>query len=242
MRQASSTGPAVQPRRDRGVLGAGWLGLLAALAYLAGLAWEQPSLCLVTKPLPVLCLLVIVRRLGQGAYARALALGLGLSALGDVLLELPEGFLLGLGAFLAAHLAYVSAFVGQCRDLSAWRALPFGLHAALFVRLLWPGLGALRAPVLVYVATIATMQWRAAACVGATPRGRRAEWLALVGAMTFAASDSLLGLDRFHAPLGRARVAVILLYWLGQCGLAASTWVGRSEGAASGAVPASDAR
>lgn len=209
---------------------------LAAVAYLAGLALERPGLCFVTKPLPVLGLLVAVCRRGRGAYASLLAVGLALSALGDVLLELPHGFLPGLGAFLAAHLAYVAAFVGQTRRLRAWRALPFVLYAGLFVSLLWPGLGALRAPVLAYVAAIASMQWRAAACIGATPRGRRSEWAALLGALTFALSDSLLGLDRFHSPLGEARVAVILFYWLGQYGLAVSTWIRPTHGAAGSRV------
>lgn len=200
------------------------LALLAALAYLVGLAFGLDGLCLVTKPLPVLGLLVAVLRRGQGTYARALAVGLGLSALGDVLLELPQGFLPGLAAFLTAHLAYVGAFLSVTRRLHAWRALPFVAHAALLLGALWPALGALRLPVLAYASAIASMQWRAAACIGSTPRGRRAEWLALAGAVTFALSDSLLGLDRFRAPLGPARVAVILLYWLGQYGLAVSAW------------------
>jgi hypothetical protein len=43
------------------------------------------------------------------------------------------------------------------------------------------------------------------------------------GAVLFGMSDTLIGLDRFHAALPDARLPIILLYWLGQLGIAAST-------------------
>ena len=92
-------------------------------------------------------------------------------------------FLPGLLAFLAAHVAYVAAFLSADRRPALGRALPFlawGLGAFALLR---PGLGPMAVPVAVYVAVICTMMWRAAARVGspgtpalaarARPRRRR---------------------------------------------------------------------
>lgn len=205
------------------------VGGAAALAYLLGLWFQAPSLRLIVKPLPVLALAawLLARSASRTSYAWRLALGLGLSALGDVLLELPSGFLPGLGAFLLAHLVYVAAFVGETRALRPLRALPFAAYGVTLFACLRSGLGSLAVPVAVYAAALSAMQWRAAACVGATGRGRLAEGLGLGGAVLFALSDSLIGLDRFHAPLAGARYAIILLYWAGQAGLALSARAGR---------------
>jgi YhhN-like protein len=66
------------------------------------------------------------------------------------------------------------------------------------------------------------MLWRAAARVGSPADDPRAARLGLLGALLFAASDSLIALDRFHAPLGAAGHAILPLYWLGQLGIALS--------------------
>lgn len=200
------------------------LGLSAALAYVAGLWWQAPTLRLWVKPLPVLALAAWVTSPSgaRGPYARRIALGLLLSALGDVLLELPSGFVPGLCAFLLAHCAYLAAFLGETRAPRLLRGLPFLAYGLALYALLARGLGALAAPVGVYAAALSAMQWRAAACLGSGMRGATAERLGFGGALLFALSDSLIGLDRFHAPLPGARYAIIALYWAGQTGLAFS--------------------
>ena len=50
----------------------------------------------------------------------------------------------------------------------------------------------------------------------------RSAWLAAGGAALFVLSDSLIGINRFVAPFEGARHAIILSYWLGQFGIAAS--------------------
>ena len=66
------------------------------------------------------------------------------------------------------------------------------------------------------------MVWRAAARVGHSGAPRPGEWAGLGGAILFALSDTLIALDRFHAPLAGVRVPIILLYWAGQLGIARS--------------------
>lgn len=196
------------------------LAVLAAGAYFAALAVGATGSRILTKPVPVLSLAAWAWCAERDRYARRLSVGLLLSAAADLLIE--WRFLAGLLVFLAAHLAYIAAFWTEARGLRALRALPFAAWGVLIVLLLSPGLGPLAAPVVVYTAAICTMLWRAAARVGSSGRGGRSEWAALAGALAFSASDTLIALDRFHAPIPGARVPIMLLYWAGQLGLALS--------------------
>lgn len=169
------------------------------------------------KPWPLVCLAIWVAREGEGLLGRLVALGLAVSAAADIVIE--RSFLAGLALFLVAHLVYVAAFVADERSPRVLRAIPFAAYAVLMYRLLAAGLGTLALPVALYAAAIASMMWRAAARVRP---GERAGWIALTGALGFGLSDTLLALHRFRAPVPGAAYAVILTYWAGQLGIAAS--------------------
>jgi alkenylglycerophosphocholine/alkenylglycerophosphoethanolamine hydrolase len=191
---------------------------LAVTLFFAASAAGAVTLRRLAKPLPALVLAIAVITSGRGVFRRGVLVGLLCSAGGDVLLD--RGlFLPGLGAFFAAHVAYVIAFVSDSRTPALLRALPFAGWGALLFARIRPGLGALTVPVVFYVAAICTMMWRAAARVGPGPgpRGARA---GLVGAVSFGLSDSLIAWDRFFAPIPRVSVPIMLLYWLGQAGIA----------------------
>jgi uncharacterized membrane protein YhhN len=159
-----------------------------------------------------------VLRSPRSAYRNRIAVGLLLSAVGDVAIE--RHFVAGLVAFLFAHVAYSAAFLSDTWRARWARAVPVAAYAAGFTLLLWPGLGPLRPAFLAYALAIGTMLWRAAAGVGHRGAPSRGEWAALAGAVLFAASDSLIALDRFRAPIPGASVAIMLLYWAGQSGIA----------------------
>ena len=197
--------------RDAGLLAA---AALAAAAYLVGLVFGLPGPWVLVKPVPALCLgaAVFAR---PGPLARWLGVGLVLSAVGDVALDLGT-FVGGLGAFLLAHLAYAVGFSSEGAPLRPARALPFLLWAGGTYAHLWSGFGSLWLPVGLYVLAITAMMWRAAARVPGPGAA-----LGLAGAISFAASDSLIAFDRFHAPIG-GRLAIMVLYWLGQLGIAGS--------------------
>jgi uncharacterized membrane protein YhhN len=196
------------------------VGLAAVAAYVVGLASGQPGLCLAAKPVPVLCL-TLWTMARPSRYARLLALGLLVSMAADVAIE--WSFLAGLGLFLVAHLVYVAAFLVGPTRLRLPRALPVLAALGIAYHAVAPGLGSLKGPVVAYMAAIGTMVWRAAARVGRGERARPGEWSALLGAVAFAASDTLIALDRFEAPIPGARYAIILLYWAGQLGIALSS-------------------
>ena len=199
------------------------IGILSAGAYCLGLVLDERRLSLLAKPLPVLCLLLWVLQGARGPYVRFVALGLAISLVADILIEV--SFLAGLATFLLAHVAYIVAFSADSPGWRPLQALPFLAWGAGVLVYLWPRLGQMRVPVVAYVVVICTMMWRAAARIDGSPALLFAEGSALVGAVIFAASDTLIALDRFHKPIRGVRYPIILLYWLGQWGIALSTRV-----------------
>jgi len=199
--------------------------IATALLYFVGMAAALPALCLAVKPFPSLALAAWVFLRCSRPLGRFTAGGLVLSALGDVLLEAGL-FLPGLLAFLSAHLAYVAAFLSADRRPALGRAVPFLAWGLLAFAVLRPGLGPMAVPVAVYVAVICTMMWRAAARVGGPGTPALAAVLGLAGAVAFGASDTLIAFNRFAAPIPGVRWPIMILYWLGQSGIAASAVLG----------------
>jgi uncharacterized membrane protein YhhN len=187
---------------------------------------ELRKLIYVFKPLTTLLLLVLAMwgSRGTALYGGAIALGLGLSLLGDVFLMLPQDrFVHGLLSFFAAHACYCVAFASATPQWVAW--WPFALIAAAGTASawsLWPGVPrAMHAPVLAYISIISVMaalaihRWVALPGDGALS--------AAAGSVLFLLSDGLLAWDRFRGRFHLARAAVLATYWLGQGLIAAST-------------------
>lgn len=205
----------------------GWLilALMGAVTFIYGVSVHADLLCLLVKPLPVLALLGWLHDAPPGEYRSWIIIGLLFSLLGDVLLAWPgDLFVFGLGAFLLAHLAYLKAYLSDCRRpalLALLVAVVIG--GALLGILISHGLGPLLIPVIIYALAISAMLWRALARFGsAVPK--RSALLAGVGALTFAFSDSLIGISRFVVAFEAAPYLIIISYWLGQWGIAASAF------------------
>jgi uncharacterized membrane protein YhhN len=153
----------------------------------------------------------------DSATGRWLLAALVLSLAGDVaLLSDSEGrFVLGLGSFLLAHVAFVVAFVhaGMPRGDFALVGLALVAGLALVVaRRVVPaaareGGRPLAGAVTAYVAVIGAM------VVAAWATGRP---LVALGASVFMVSDAVLALDRFVRPRRFGSLAVMVTYHLGQ--------------------------
>ncbi|MDX9665036.1 lysoplasmalogenase [Pseudomonas sp. P5_152] len=210
----------------------GWLilALMGAVTFLYGVSVHAELLCLLVKPLPVLALLGWLHDAPPSDYRRWVSLGLIFSLLGDVLLAWPgDLFVFGLGAFLVAHLAYLKAYLSDCRRLAPGPLLLALLVGALLLGILIAhGLGPLLIPVIVYGTAISAMLWRALARLG-TDVPKRSALLAAGGALAFVFSDSVIGIDRFAMPFAAAPYVIILSYWLGQWGIAASAFHTRTR-------------
>ena len=164
-----------------------------------------------------------------GDYQLAIVIGLVLGVAGDIALlgKSSRAFLAGLGAFLLGHIAYVVAFA-QLAPHETWlhplAAIPAGLGLVV-LRLLWPRLGNMRVPVIIYVIAIVTMM---AAAIGvarteAVPETNR--WLAFAGAALFFVSDLAVARDRFVAATFANRAWGLPAYYAGQLLLAWSLWI-----------------
>lgn len=164
-----------------------------ALVHLGTLLTGSAFGSTVTKPflMPALLLAVLWSlRLRLSSLLVLAALGVTFSFLGDVLLQSPGdiGFLLGLGGFLLAHLAYLLLFAFPMRERRAsWLAVAYGVWWAALVFFLAPYVGSLLVPVAVYGFVLGQS---AAFALGA---GR----LAAIGALVFLASDTLLAFKLF---------------------------------------------
>lgn len=198
--------------------------LAAALTIVARLAEVRP-LEWTAKPLASLAVLVLALTAAPWPSARYRGLivsGLLCSLAGDVLLMLPgDLFLPGLAAFLAAHLCYLTAFRSHDGGMGPLVLLaPIVLVGAVVLTVLWPVLGAMRLPVLVYVAVILSMCWAATGRWWTTRAP--GSGLSAIGAVLFVASDALLAFDRFHAPLPMAPLLVLGAYYAAQLLIASS--------------------
>jgi len=149
-----------------------------------------------------------------------LALALALSALGDFFLALKDQsrfFVPGLGSFLAAHVAYVVAFVPYASGFSGTglAVLVAALVVAgLLLARIAPKLGRLRVPVFAYFAVIMTM-------VAASLSIPEASWILGAGAVIFALSDSLIAVRKFWTPFALINEAVWITYIAAQFMIAA---------------------
>jgi len=193
--------------------------MLAALTLLAFLAFaltdwvavndERRALEYVAKPAALAALLLYAL---TGGHSSWLIAALALSLLGDVYLMLPTDlFLAGMAAFFLAHVAYVGAFDASLRWRIVWWMVALAASAPVSVRIVRaiqdPGL---RFAVVGYMAIIGLM-------VGSAFASGR--FTAVVGALLFLASDSIIAWNRFVQPLTWAQPTIMITYHLGQLGL-----------------------
>lgn len=207
------------------------LSAAAAISAMAAIAadWEERRhrSFFVLKPLTTLLIIAVAASIAwTGPYAQWLLVALVLSLFGDVFLMFGDGprasdraFTAGLASFLLAHLAFVAAFAQGLRapELPGWlAAVVFYAVALLFVLL--PRAGALKLPVLVYCLVLAAMVFAAAARHETV--GDAGSLRALLGALLFMLSDSLLAWRRFGGRYRGAQALILSTYW-GAIGLIA---------------------
>ena len=183
-------------------------------AFLSGLYFDIHALRLITKGVPLIILSMYAWRYPKRDLAMCGAFVFSL--LGDIVLELPNvlPFALGLGLFLIAHLFFIRAFFKRAHTRILWPLLPIVTYCGSIYSVMLSGLGPLLIPVAVYVLVIAIMLWRASIYAIETK-----QFIPLFGAILFAISDSLIGINRFALEFEGARYAIILTYWMAQFSL-----------------------
>ena len=194
----------------------------AAVGDWIAVAQKNRNLEYICKPLTTALLLGLASTIEpEHSGTRAwFVVALIFSLVGDVCLMLPRDlFLAGLGAFFTAHVAYVVGLlldgVGMGRLLTgmvlvAVAIVAIGTRLVAAVNDKQP---ALLLPVMGYIGVISAM---VASAVGT------GQALAIVGALAFYASDTLLGWARFVHEHARSRLAIMVTYHLAQLALVLS--------------------
>lgn len=140
---------------------------------------------------------------------------------GDILLMVDQFhnlfFLFGLSSFLVAHVLLIFSYRqfsfpdnGQNSTLRVRLSFFILLIGSGLVTILYPTLGALKIPVMVYTVVLALMVLQAIFRLGRT--SATSFWLVFTGAVFFLLSDSLLAINRFYQPIFYAGVWIMLTY------------------------------
>lgn len=199
--------------------------IFAALESLA--LWKGwRKLEFVAKPAVMVCLFIwLSTTAGLEGALFWFGIGILFSLAGDVaLLFIDRFFMLGLIAFLLAHIAYLVGFnVPFPETLGIWAfgiAVVIGLSAARLLRRIVAAVRTKQArlvtPVVIY-STVITLMLLSALLTLFRPEWRSsAAYLVSLGAFLFYLSDIILAWNKFVAPIKNGRMLNIGLYHLGQ--------------------------
>lgn len=138
---------------------------------------------------------------------------------GDLLLQFVAFseiyFILGLAAFLVAHVCYSVGFVAEQNSKITLNMaflkrsfVPIIIGAAM-VLVLWPHLGALKLPVLLYAFSIAAMF---AIALNRSKKPHKSFNLVAAGAFLFVLSDAILGYNKFVSSVPLASYFIMFTY------------------------------
>ncbi|MFN0275961.1 MAG: lysoplasmalogenase [Chitinophagales bacterium] len=201
--------------------------IIAAIFHLFSITAGYQLAEMVTKVLlmPLLMLYVFSESLSKKLLSLVF-LALFLSWLGDIFLlksETEMYFILGLGAFLFAHVAYLFAFrklvyKTEKRKVGILSVLPFLIYAVVLIAFIFSSLGEMLVPVLAYAVAITAMGIASAMRKGRT--NTYSFYLVLSGAISFILSDSGIAINRFHKPFDAAPVFIMLTYIIAQYNIA----------------------
>ena len=194
-------------------------------------AWKENRVLLyIAKPATLL--FVIVWTLQVSGWQGAMlwfGLGLVLSLAGDIaLLFPPRYFMLGLGFFLLAHLAFIFGFNAQLPP-SSWMTfivpVIVGISGARILRVIRAGIARLPAPnkmmraSLAYGIALALILLSALLTFFNPVWSTKAAAVSAIGAGFFFLSDTTLSYDRFVKKIPHGRFWVHVTYHLGILGI-----------------------
>jgi uncharacterized membrane protein YhhN len=196
-----------------------WLFWIDALAELIGIAAGWSTVQLVAKPLLMVFLLLYFLASSPGfpAWRKWVIGALVCSWAGDVLLMSDDLFIPGLASFLIAHLFYIATYqqtgarTGKLRTVDG---VKFVLVGCALIWVLYPGLGSMLVPVIVYAVVLMAMAIQAHRRRGATPDFSFT--LVAAGAVLFVLSDALIAVQKFAFDVPYDRLLVMSTYIVAQ--------------------------
>jgi uncharacterized membrane protein YhhN len=200
--------------------------LIASAVEVALSIFYWQALHIFVKPLIMLGLIghyVVMSPRRSSLFISALAF----CWMGDVLLLFekmnPIFFVAGLTSFLAGHVVYLFCY-RQLRHSTYTKELlgsqkarfsfPLILMATGLVAILYPSLGVLKIPIMMYALAITLMAMNALFRFGRT--GTKSFVFVLVGAVLFMVSDCVLAINKFKGAIEGAGAIIMLTYCAAQ--------------------------
>ena len=201
------------------------LFLLLTLTDLLGMQLGFTWLHVIAKPLLMPLLIAMLFYSGiAGSKKKWILIGLFFSWLGDLFLLLDSKgtifFIAGLVSFLITHIFYILYFLSienSAPSLLKKQPLLIVLtlcYGSALVVLLFPYLGDLKIPVIVYATVICTMLLSSLHISRKLPAPSNSYFVA--GALLFVLSDSLLAINKFYQPFVFAGTLIMLTYCAAQ--------------------------
>ncbi len=197
-----------------------YLFFLALIIDLVAIYLENRSIQLLAKPLILVSLILYFFSASVNPEKKGqkfLAAGLIFSLAGDILLMFdadPQFFLYGLSAFLLAHIFYILFFYSILRKEKiqpvSWLFILVAIYYGSLIFILYPVLGDMKVPVLIYGFIISTMFVLALHM----PRiliNKAGKWMA-AGAAFFVLSDSMLAFNKFYQAFPFAGFCIMISY------------------------------
>lgn len=182
------------------------------------------------KPLLLLPLITAVITYRKTSLKNLLIAALVFSWCGDVLLLFTQRselyFIFGLISFLTAHIFYTILFVKEINKANGnlkfknFALVLIVLYLISFLYVLFPHLGGLKIPVIIYALVITTMLFAAWQLSKYWPKPLSI--LILTGALSFVLSDSILAINKFYDPLTYAGFLIMTTYLFAQGALVIS--------------------
>jgi len=188
---------------------------ISAAAVFIAILFDLQILYLAAKPLLMITLLLyfIAATKGYPSWRVYVVIALVFSWAGDVFLISNDMFIAGLASFLMAHVFYIIAYhktgaaSGELRPLDV---IKFALFGAVLIWILYPGLGDMLIPVLIYALLLLSMGVWAHKRRGAT--SATSFMLVATGAMLFVVSDGLIAVNKFAFEVPAERILVMSTY------------------------------
>ena len=198
---------------------------IVTLTDLLGMQLGFTWLHVIAKPLLMPLLIGMLFYSGiAGTKKKWILIGLFFSWLGDLFLLLDSKvtifFIAGLVSFLITHIFYILYFLSiENSSPSLLKKQPLLIvltlcYGSALVVLLFPYLGDLKIPVIVYATVICSMLLSSLHIYYKTEKSSNLFFI--LGAALFVISDSLLAVNKFYQPIPKAGIWIMLSYCAAQ--------------------------
>lgn len=198
--------------------------LLISATHVGAILTNVSIIQTISKPMLLICLVVYYISASSTRNSVFLS-ALFFCWMGDVLLMFSGElfFMLGLVAFLTGHVLYIFSYrqfrnkkgEGEVNAIQQLRlAFPIVLAGTGLVVVLFPYLGEMKIPVMIYALVITLMAIQALMRRGYT--SDKSFWLIFSGALFFMISDSALAINKFMHPIPMASLIIMSTYLTAQ--------------------------